>query len=269
MAFVNFFKYFFLRPGDPQFVQHRNLTTITRFSTTYFIAMAVITLLIVGALILTVKKKFNVEKQIKVASIVFVVLEGIKMYYFGTTPNYGLNSVIPLFYCSLFMFALLLAGWGKKGSFIKSMGMSFLMGGIVAGYSGLLFSEAFGTHPFGYYMIQTLFYHAAFVYFGYAVLFARLVKVNLKSFIGHVSFVSFFIVLAFILNAILGTNLMLLKFDGTVYPVLREITTVFGEVGHTVMIILIYTVIAYAIAATPPLIIRGIKKLKSRKKKTA
>ena len=191
------------------------------FNITHFVAMTICFIAVITCVILTRKittKKMN--KVIKITAIIITVLELIKMafniYYEGF---YYLNNIIPLHYCSLFIYSLWMAGFGK--TIIKNIGESFLAGGciIAGGFFLIMPSSSLLIFPiFHYQCLYSLLFHSLMLYFGLMYFIKRFFELTIKNYIYYVIFVSIFCVLAFSINEITGiinnintTNLMFIR----------------------------------------------------------
>ena len=136
----------------------------TLFTPLHFIFSAVLlTLIIFGAIALSSKS----EKLIRIVFMIIwtatVCLEIVKIIWetcSGQTVNLELSGILPLYPCSIFMYAMPLAIWGKR--YVRYMGCGYvctlgLLGGIVnffypanilSNYSCISFA---GLHTFLYH----------------------------------------------------------------------------------------------------------------------
>lgn len=157
-------------------------------------------------------KKNTIEKITKLLAIVMVILEGIKViysFYWGYT---WINAWFPIAYCSIFMYALLLRGYGK-GKW-KRIGEAFLAGGcIIGGTAFLLFpSTSLMMYPvFHYQCLYSMFFHTLMIYMGIMYIWKMDVEFNKNSYKDYCKIYLFFAVTAIILNTLFDSNLMLLK----------------------------------------------------------
>ena len=190
------------------------------------------------------------------------------MLYWGINrPRFIITDVIPLFYCSLFIEALLCAAWGK--GFIRKLGESFVMIGVVGGWLGLFASEIFNARfpLFNYYALLTLCYHSAMIYFGYAIYIGKVYKLDRYTFLNYAAFLTPFFILAAVLNASLDVNFMMIRPTSAVYPALLDLGCIFGEKFYTPMVIFYYYVGIFLISATP-MTVANIISARVRAKKT-
>lgn len=179
------------------------------FTAGHIISSFVFLIIVVVCIIFTLKlsnKAFNII--IKVFAILFLTLELIKIgynFYYGYTY---VDAWFPLAYCSIFIYSLLLAGFGNDK--LKIVGNTFLA---VCTYAGLFFmifpTTSLMLHPlFHFLSMHSLLYHSAMIYIGFTVVIRGLVKPSGKSFLVYVLYLSIFSVFAIILNSIFDSNLM-------------------------------------------------------------
>lgn len=145
-------------------------------------------------------------------AILMTLLEGIKIYfsfYWGYT---WLNAWFPIAYCSIFMYALWLSGYGK-GKW-REMGDAFLGGVcIVAGGAFLLFpSTSLMMYPMWHYLsLYSMFFHTLMIYTGIMYLWKLDIKLDKAKYKEYVKLYLFFAIIAIVLNTLFDSNLMLLR----------------------------------------------------------
>lgn len=166
-------------------------------------------------------RKLNDEKLVlitKIIAIIVTTLELIKIIVQHINgEGHLLDHWLPLYFCSMFIYATWMAGFGK--GYIKKLGRAFIgTGGIIAGICFLVFpTTSFTMYPlFHYFCLYSMVFHSLMVFLGITYLLNRFEKVGKSSFIYHVVFCSFFNILAIIVNAILDTNFMFLKRAGNI-----------------------------------------------------
>lgn len=203
----------FAKPGTYPVCGMFNITHIVA-STICFIA--VITAVIFSRGI----TKDKITKFIKITAISITILEIVKMafniYYEGL--NY-LNNIIPLHFCSLFIYSLWMAGFSKGK--LKKVGESFLAGGciIAGGFFLIMPSSSLLVFPiFHYQCLYSLLFHSLMLYVGLIYFIKGFFHLNIKNYVYYVIFCSIFCILAFLINEITGliknvntTNLMFLR----------------------------------------------------------
>ena len=152
-------------------------------------------------------RKIGKDKAIfltKIIAIVVTVLEIIKITIaFINGEGDKLDHWVPLYFCSMFIYAAWLAGYAKGK--IADLGRAFVgTGGIIAGLSFLIFpTTSFTMYPlFHYFCMYSMVYHGLMVFLGITYLLNGVVKIDKKSFIDYVIFCSVLNILAIIVNSI-------------------------------------------------------------------
>lgn len=152
-------------------------------------------------------RKIGKDKAIfltKIIAIVVTVLEIIKITIaFINGEGDKLDHWLPLYFCSMFIYAAWLAGYAKGK--IADLGRAFVgTGGIIAGLSFLIFpTTSFTMYPlFHYFCMYSMVYHSLMVFLGITYLLNGVVKIDKKSFIDYVIFCSVLNILAIIVNSI-------------------------------------------------------------------
>lgn len=152
-------------------------------------------------------RKIGKDKAIfltKIIAIVVTVLEIIKITIaFINGEGDKLDHWVPLYFCSMFIYAAWLAGYAKGK--IADLGRAFAgTGGIIAGLSFLIFpTTSFTMYPlFHYFCMYSMVYHSLMVFLGITYLLNGVVKIDKKSFIDYVIFCSVLNILAIIVNSI-------------------------------------------------------------------
>ena len=266
---MNFFEGFFYRPGDSGTHEFFKKYGMSFFSWEYFLLITLSLITIVTLLILLYKRKWNIYNQMKVFAIVFTFLEIMKILFFTINrKTVTLESWVPLFYCSLFIYALYFGGYGK--GIIRQMGVSAIFMLVIGGICGVFINDIFqgnGWPLFNYYTLYSIFYHTIMIYFGYAVIISKEFKPNLKSFLAGILFISIFFLIALIINILCNTNLMSMMPYRIQTLLLYEISSIFGDTLTPLIIYLDYTIGVFAIALLPFYIIWIIKLIKRHKNK--
>lgn len=185
-------------------------SAVGMYSITYFIMLFISIVLIVVGLLLS--RKMN-HKQVKTANnavcIFMWVTEIIKMIFYGLT--YGFDSVefFPLYYCSMFMYALIMINF--KNEKIKNAAMSYMSFG---GVLGAIFFFCYPSsvipnyHAFHFMSIRTMLFHASMIYIGLLNLVTHFYIPKHKHFINYSIFFLVVFILAYVNNLITGDNLM-------------------------------------------------------------
>ena len=128
------------------------------------------------------------------------------------------NHYIPLYFCSLTLYCGFMSAFGK--GFVKRCGDTFLaVGSIIGGVMFLLCpNTSLPMYPFFHYItFQSFLYHSIMIYLGILVIMRGYVVLRAKDQIPYGTVVLIVGVVAYLVNAVLGTNLMFVSdnFPGT------------------------------------------------------
>ena len=186
--------------------------------------------LTIAGIIIEVKytKKESIKRNIIIITIVAWILEIIKIIFNLKTGNgNNLNTYIPLYYCSILLYAGIFSSIGK--GYIKKMGDVFLAtGGIVGGVLFLILpTTSITMYPmFHFISIQSFLYHGAMVYLGLAINKTNYIELKTKDIIYYATLLFIMCVLAFAVNVRFGSNLMFISkdFPGTPVGLLYKYT---------------------------------------------
>lgn len=206
------------------------------FTIGHFILLA-ITFIIIGVALYCTKSKNkeDVTKIIKSLTIFLWILEIIKIIFNisignGSNPN----NYVPLYYCSLILYAGLLSSYGN--GVIKKIGDIFIATGAIIG--GLFFlispNTSLPTYPMLHYIsIQSFIFHGTMLYLGLLVNITKYVEINIKDIKYYAILICIISAIAYIVNKILNTNFMFISrnFPNTpvevVYKLLGKYFTIF------------------------------------------
>ena len=229
---------FFARPGDYE--------ACGIFSVSHFVLL-LITSIIIVILLYKVRnyKHEKVLKIIKISTIVLWILEILKIIFnicIGNTLNP--NTYIPLYYCSLVLYAGIFSGFCKGK--LKRVGDVFLAtGGIVAGIAFLISPiTSLGTYPiFHFISIQSFILHGTMIYLGMLMLITNYIELNLNDFKYYFILIIVISALAYIINSIYNSNLMFISqnYEGTIVDYIYNFT---GEF-FTITMIMIQAIIPF------------------------
>jgi len=159
-------------------------------------------------------RKFDlltVKKIHKWAAITITVLEVIKISL-RVIKNQWYDSWVPLYYCSLFIFAIWLSL--SKNEFIKNIGFSYItMGGILAAFLFTLYpSTSLAIFPIWHpAAIHSLVFHFTMLYVGSVFLISGYYKPQKEHSLNYFILITLACIPAYILNSTLGTNCMFLR----------------------------------------------------------
>ena len=167
-----------------------------------------------------IKKKEDVTKVIKIATIIVWVLEITKIVFLILTDQGKPNNVIPLYYCSMLLYSGLISSFGK--GFIKKMGDVFLAtGGVFGGITYLLFpTTTLPAYPlFHFISMHSFFFHGTMIYLGIIINKYKYVELKLSDIKYYSSLVFIICIVAYIVNKILDSNLMFISKDFPEMPI--------------------------------------------------
>ena len=149
----------------------------------------------------------------KIMAITFAVLEIIKIIFKFISGEGGyIDHWFPLFFCSLFIYALFMCGFGK--GMIYDIGCSFIMtGGIVGGLAFLIVpATSLMDYPIYHFMsIHSMLFHSSMLFLGLTYLNRRYLTLNLKNYALYAIGVGAPLALALVLNPVIDANLMIVS----------------------------------------------------------
>lgn len=202
----------------------------------FVITMVVVILLVKN----TMKcKKENVLKIIKISTIVLWILEVIKIIFnFAVGNAKNPNNYIPLYYCSLVLYAGLLSSFSK--GILKKIGDVFIATGCIIG--GLFFlccpNTSLTMYPmFHYISIQSFIFHGTMLYLGILVNTTEYVELRIKDIKYYATLIMIISCISYIVNNILNTNFMFISknFPGT------PVEVVYNNTGKLFSFIMVLT----------------------------
>ena len=213
------------------------------FSIGHIILLVVSFSCIVLALFFTRKfSKDKVKKTIKISTVVLWILEIIKIVFnisIGTAKNP--NNYIPLYYCSLILYAGIFSGFCKGK--IKRIGDVFISTGAIIG--GLFFLFCPNTslpayQMFHYISIQSFVFHGTMLYLGILTNITGYVDLRLGDIRYYAALLLVMCSVSVAVNKILGTNFMFISNDfpntpiGTIYKCTGKLFTPFMILIQTI-----------------------------------
>lgn len=210
------------------------------FTLGHFILIILTTVGIITALIKTKNKsKDDVSRIIKNMTIIIWILEVFRIgfnLYIGEIHN--VNSYLPLYYCSLLLYAGAMSSFGKGK--IKRAGDVFLAtGGIIGGIIFIIFpTTSLPSYPmFHFLSIHSFFFHGTMVYLGLLINITHYIKLEWKDIGYFASLVGILCIVALVINNICDSNLMFISkdFPGTPVTILYHLV---GKWFTPIMIII-------------------------------
>lgn len=165
-------------------------------------------------LLLYLSRHLNAEQVRKAQlwiAVGITILEIIKITSRIST-GYGPDSWVPLYYCSLFIFAIWLTQ--SKNAYWNRMGYAYItMGGILASTFFMLYpSTSLGMYPFFHpSSVHSFIYHLVMCYTGIVLLWKGVYVPQKRDSLPYMLFVLAACIPAAILNELIGTNCMFLN----------------------------------------------------------
>ena len=234
------------------------------------LVLLIITSIFIAFAIKNTKDKNNEEiyKIIKILTIIICLLEVFKISFTLFVEKItNLNDYVPLYYCSLLIYAGLLSSFGKGK--LKRTGDVFLAtGGIIGGLTFMLFpTTSLPYYPaYHFVSIHSYFFHGTMLYLGLILNITNYIELEKKDIIYYAILLTIICVCAYIVNEIYGSNLMFISqnFPGT----FLEVLYIFLGKYYTVAISAIQIILPfYAIFYCKKLIIKNIEYYNKFKKK--
>lgn len=185
-------------------------TACGMWSGTYIIALCITLALIALGLHLSRKMgKRSVRKVLIAATIFSISTEIVKMIFTGVT--YGIEKVewTPLYFCSCYMYALVMALSKRKP--LQNTGLAFLF------YGGIIGAAAFFAYPsaciprypiYHFMCLRTMLYHGSMIYVGILIVMTGYYKPDRKHFKNFALMIGAIGLLAYIINRFTGENFM-------------------------------------------------------------
>lgn len=186
------------------------------------------------------KGKEKVHNIIKGITITAWILEVVKIIYNIKQNSFSaVNTYLPLYYCSILLYAGLFSSFGK-GDFKKMGDVSLATGSIIGGIIFVIYpSTSLPIYPaFHFLSIHSFLFHGAMIYLGILLNktnYVELKKQDVKYFAGLIGIMC---IAALIINNIFDSNLMFISnnFPGTPIEILYKITNG-GILYNLIMII--------------------------------
>ncbi len=148
----------------------------------------------------------------RVMCAVFILWEIAKIIFKFIIGDTYLDHWLPLYFCSLFIYALAFLSFGKGR--VYKLGEAFISGGcIVAGLAYLIIpATSLMDFPIYHFLsIHSMLFHSSMVYLGIMYIYKHRVKLNKVDYCYYASFVGGFLLLSLVLNIALNQNFMIIK----------------------------------------------------------
>lgn len=180
------------------------------FSKTHLAVMAVCFVLVWTGVYLSRKMtEKTLLRLTRVIAVLITVLELGKITYCFAHGQFWLDSWLPLWFCSLFIYFSWFAGFGTGK--LQQAGRLFLVGGgILAGASFLIMpSTSVANYPMWHYLsCYSMLFHSLMHYLGLTYLVTGVQKLTLRGFVPYAVFIALFCLLGAVVNHFGHCNMM-------------------------------------------------------------
>ena len=233
------------------------------FSTAHLVFIILAFLSVILLAIFARKAKYDhISVFLKVISIVVVVLEITKISwesYYDITTGRGFNKegLIPVYTCSLFIYTLLFAAWGKGK--VKDVALSFLTTvGLVCGAIGVVYCNGLNYYPFWTFgAFYSLFFHYSMLSVGVFLLASGYKQLSVKDIYKSWIPVVMLAVIAIPIDYIMQTDYMQL-YSASGVPLMESLAEVLAAHNlrfiFTIIMLLAYMPMAAAVVGVVKLI---------------
>ena len=206
------------------------------FSTPHLFYIVLIFLLVpLVSYFLRNAKREKITNALKILFFVVAALEIIKITwesYYDITTGQGFNTggILPFYTCSLFIFTLPFAAWGKGKT--KETALSFLCTiGLLFGGIGVVYCNGLNYYPFWTFgAFHSLFFHAAMFSTGVYLLISGYKKPTWESVLRSMIPILFMSLIAIPVNYALGCDYMSLYSGGGI-PLYEDLATSLAAKG--------------------------------------
>lgn len=203
--------------------------------------------------------KDKVRWWLQITFYIVLVLEILKIIWNLTIRDeHSPNNWVPLYFCSLYIFALPMSAFGRKH--IKLMGDSFLLfGGVAGGLAFILYpSSSLPIFPLLQVLtLHSLIFHVLLVSTSIIIIITRYYQPKFKDIWLYLIFTTGMSIITFFVNLIFDLNLMFISEPGFIEP-LKAVKNVFG-IFYTPAIILGQNLGAFFIGYLCYIIIRPLR----------
>ena len=158
----------------------------------------------------THKEVKDIIKKCTIAMWIFEII--IIAFKLCTWDPKDLNNYVPLYYCSLLLYAGLISSYAKNS--LKRVGDVFLAtGGIVGGLVFIIYpSTSLPSYPaFHIVSIHSFLFHGIMIYLGLLINKTKYIELQMSDIKYYSVLVGWICVLAYIVNSIFGSNLMFIS----------------------------------------------------------
>lgn len=220
------------------------------FTRGHFILM----IITVVGIIIALKYSFQKNKQEVHKIIVWIttIMCGLEVfrisYNIKKNSIYDVNTYLPLYYCSILLYAGLLSSFGK--GILKKVGdVSLAAGTAVGGIVFLIYpSTSLPMYPaFHILSIHSFLYHGTMIYLGILINVTKYTELKKGDFKYFASLIGIMCVIALIVNSFTDGNLMFISnnFPNTPMEILYKLTN--GGILYSLIMIVIQITIPFYI----------------------
>jgi uncharacterized membrane protein YwaF len=180
------------------------------FSQEHYMAVAVCAVAIILALLLTRRTSItNTRIMIRKTAVVITILEVLKIIFNLVSGNTAVINWMPLYFCSLFILALWMTGYGSPKT--EKVGKALMFGiGVICGLAYLLApATSLGRYPvFHFLSVYSLAFHSLMIYFGLLIVFTGYYKPEIQDASFYLFYCSIFIFTVYLIDTVFSCNFM-------------------------------------------------------------
>ena len=215
----------------------------------HFVSLLICLALLVMLLILF--KNISLDRlyfYIRRLAVALTVLEGVKIghnFYYGYT---NIDSWVPLSFCSLFIYACYMSGYGR-GKIREAGDAFFVVGGIVAGIVFISMpTTSLTMYPlFHFQSVYSMIFHTLMVAVGILML-KRGKKPTMRLFCRYAVYFLSFALLALAINLTLGSNLMTFREPYKLPFEFLHILQGASQTSYTALAVIAHLIIPYPLS---------------------
>lgn len=211
------------------------------FTTDHFILIGITIISIIIALKFTSNKsKEKVHSIIKKITIIMCILEVVKISFNLQQNSFrDVNTYMPLYYCSILLYAGLLSSFGK-GALKRAGDVCLATGSVIGGIVFIIYpSTSLPMYPaFHFLSIHSFFFHGTMIYLGILINKTQYIELEQNDIKYFASVIGIMSIVALIINKLFNGNLMFISnnFPGTPIEILYDITN--GGIMYTLIMVL-------------------------------
>ena len=211
------------------------------FTTDHFILIGITIISIIIALKFTSNKsKEKVYSIIKKITIIMCILEVVKINFNLQQNSFrDVNTYMPLYYCSILLYAGLLSSFGK-GALKRAGDVCLATGSVIGGIVFIIYpSTSLPMYPaFHFLSIHSFLFHGTMIYLGILINKTQYIELEQNDIKYFASVIGIMSIVALIVNKLFNGNLMFISnnFPGTPIEILYDLTN--GGIMYTLIMVL-------------------------------